>query len=143
MIKVQDIMTEDVFTLTVNDSLTDARKLMMEHAIRHIPVVNDTNELVGLISQRDVLAAEESSLSAIDSDDRLSREMQIKISDFFHQNITTISPSAPVIKAALYMQKHKIGSLPVTVEGKLVGLITDSDFVNVAINLLELNNDYE
>ena len=53
--------------------------LMTEHKIRHIPIVNDTNELIGLVSQRDVLAAEQSSVELIDPDLRRQREAEVSL----------------------------------------------------------------
>ncbi|OUS28118.1 hypothetical protein A9Q98_07640 [Thalassotalea sp. 42_200_T64] len=138
MTDISKIMTTDVFTLTPEHNLSDARLMMMENRIRHIPIVDQQQLLVGIISQRDVLGAEESSIYGIKTDLRLEREQQIKISDFYHKNLVTIPPQATVHQAALYLQKHKIGCLPVVKDNKLLGLVTDSDFVNVAINLLEV-----
>ncbi|WNC71952.1 CBS domain-containing protein [Thalassotalea psychrophila] len=143
MTSITKIMTTEVLTLTPQHSLSDARLMMMENRIRHIPIVNENKELMGLISQRDVLAAEESSLYGIKKDLRLEREQSIKIADFYHNNLVTIPPQASVHQAALYLQKHKIGCLPVVEDNKLKGLVTDSDFVNVAINLLEVMNEPE
>jgi CBS domain-containing membrane protein len=58
-------------------------------------------------------------------------------------DIDTVPPSAPLRRAALYLERHKIGCLPVVDEGRLVGIITDTDFVGVAINLLEQLENYE
>ena len=143
MTDITKIMTTEVLTLTPDNSLSEARLLMTENRIRHIPIVNDKNELLGLISQRDVLAAEESSLYDIKKDLRLDREKSIKIADFYHNSIVTVPPQASVHQAALYIQKHKIGCLPVIKNNKLLGLVTDSDFVNVAINLLEVMKEQE
>ncbi|KGJ92216.1 CBS domain-containing protein [Thalassotalea sp. ND16A] len=138
MTDISKIMSTDVFTLTPEQSLSDARLMMTENRIRHIPIVDQQQLLVGIISQRDVLAAEESSLYGIKTDLRIEREQQIKIGDFYHKKLVTIPPQATVHQAALYLQKHKIGCLPVVENNKLLGLVTDSDFVNVAINLLEV-----
>lgn len=138
MTSVTSIMTDEILTLTADNTLSDARVLMTEHRIRHVPIVDEHNKLIGLISQRDVLAAEESSLFDIDKDSRLERESKVKINDFYRRDIVTISSKASVLKAALTIQKYKIGCLPIVDDDKLVGLVTDSDFVNVAINLLEV-----
>lgn len=134
---VSDIMTPTPLTLEPSASLYDARALMYEKRIRHIPIVQQGN-LLGLISQRDVLAAEHSSLLNIEAEKRLENEKSIRVSDFMKINLVSIDPKASMRKAALYIQKHKLGCLPVVEDEKLVGIITDSDFVNVAINLLEL-----
>ena len=57
MLTVAEIMTREPYTLGPDDNLADARKLMAEHHIRHVPIVTGDNCLVGVVSQRDVLAA--------------------------------------------------------------------------------------
>jgi CBS domain-containing protein len=138
MSRVIDVMTTEVLTLGLDDSLSDVRKLMSEHRIRHIPIVDTDNKLLGLVSQRDVLAVEESSIINIDPKQRLDREQRVLVRDFFRSDILTITDHASLHQAALYIQKHKIGCLPVVDGETLRGVITDSDFVNVAINLMEL-----
>ncbi len=137
---VSEIMTATPFTLAPEASLSEARALMYEKRIRHIPILAD-GQLVGLISQRDVLAAEQSSLSAVAPQQRLEEEKTVAVSEFMKTRLVTIEPEASLRQAALYLQKHKLGCLPVVDDSKLVGIITDSDFVNVAINLMELNEE--
>ncbi len=55
----------------------------------------------------------------------------------------SVEPRAGLKKSAIYMQKHKVGCLPVVENYELVGIITDSDFVTIAINLLELQRRVE
>ena len=143
MSTLTEIMTTEVLTLSPENSLSDARHLMTENRIRHIPIVNEERVLIGLVSQRDVLAAEESSVLNIEPKQRLDREKRVLIKDFYKSDVASISKTATLHQAALYIQKHKIGCLPIVDSGKLVGVITDSDFVNVAVNLMELMADIE
>lgn len=138
MILVKELMSENVLTLKSTDTLTQARKLMTKHRIRHVPVVDD-GKVVGIISQRDVLAVEESPVMAALPEQRIKREQEIIISDFYHQNVASVESQASALSAARYMQKHKFGCLPVIDNDQLVGIVTDSDFINVAVNLLEIN----
>ena len=112
--------------------------MMSENSIRHVPIV-EPDGLIGIISQRDVLAVEESPIYADTPEQRLEREQLIKIDDFYHDNVVTVESNASALSAAKYMQKHKIGCLPVVDNSKLVGIVTDSDFINVAVNLMELS----
>jgi predicted transcriptional regulator len=59
------------------------------------------------------------------------------------RNVMTADPHAGLKESAMYMQKHKVGCLPVVSNGRLVGIITDSDFVTIAIHLLELQEEVE
>jgi len=138
MTSVTSIMADDLFTLGIENTLADARIMMVQNRIRHIPIVDDNHALLGIISQRDVLAAEESSLLITDKFKRFDYEQSIKVIEFYRCEIITINAKASVHQAALMIQKYKIGCLPILANGKLIGLVTASDFVNVAINLIEV-----
>lgn len=128
MLSIDKIMTTDLFTLHKDDSLADAEQLMRAHRVRHIPIIDDEKHLIGLITQRDILAANLSDAN---------------VADVMRREIYTISETADMRSAALMLQNHKIGSLPVTREGVLVGIITDTDYVGLAINLLEQMEEAE
>ena len=145
MTSVRSIMTDDILTLGIDNTLSDARIMMVEKNIRHIPIVNDEHVLMGLVSQRDVLSVEESTLfdTNVTVTSRLDRDQHIKIDDFYRRDVVTINAHVSVHNAALTIQKYKIGCLPILSGNKLIGLVTDSDFVNVAINLIEVLNSRE
>jgi CBS domain-containing protein len=90
--------------------------------------------VVGLVTHRDVLSASESILK---DDSATQNETEITIEEFMTNGVTTVDSLASLREAALFLQKHKYGCLPVVTDGKLKGIITDSDFVAVAIDLLE------
>jgi CBS domain-containing protein len=134
MFTIDAIMTTDVVTIPPTASLADARELMHEHRIHHLPVIDAEGGLVGLVTLTDVLAASDSSLRNADS--RI-RAADITLTEAMVTDVVTVSSAASLRQAALFIEKHKIGCLPVVDDGKLTGIITDSDFVAVAINLLE------
>ncbi|OYD26257.1 CBS domain-containing protein [Oceanimonas baumannii] len=131
---VSEIMSSRVLGLSPSASLAEARTLMQRHHIRHLPVI-ENEALIGLVSQRDILAAQESSLEQGRNGQFLE---QHRLSEIMITGVTTVSPHAGIREAALYLQKHKYGCLPVVNKGKLVGIVTDSDFIAVAIHLLEV-----
>lgn len=137
MISIAEVMTRDVHSLGPQDSLARARALMMEKHIRHIPIVNGEQELLGLLTHRDLLAAAESVLDATDGAERTRREETITLDSVMTTNLVSVDEHASLRGAAMHLQQHKHGCLPVIRDGKLAGIITDSDFVAVAINLLE------
>lgn len=141
MIKVEDMMTRNPHTLLRSHSLSDAKHLMTEHEIRHVPVVDTENRLLGVVTQRDVLAAQESSLQKISEDQ--SHTLTTPLDVAMRKNVMTVDPHAGLKESATYMQKHKVGCLPVVLNQELVGIITDSDFVTIAIHLLELQEEGE
>jgi CBS domain-containing membrane protein len=133
MFSIDAIMSTNLITVSPAATLAQARTLMHDNRIHHIPVV-EGERLVGLVTLTNVLAATDSFLrddtSRIHADD-------IGISDAMVTEVATVDLNASLRHAALFLEKHKIGCLPVLEDDKLVGIITDTDFVAVAINLLE------
>lgn len=141
MIKVEDMMTRNPHTLLRSHTLADAKRTMEALDIRHIPVVDSDNRLLGLVTQRDVLAAQDSSLQKIP--DEQSFTLAAPLYEVMRTGVMSVAPQAGLKESATYMQKHKVGCLPVVKKGHLVGIITDSDFVGIAINLLEIQEESE
>ena len=134
MFNIEAIMSTDVVTLPPTANLAEARKIMRSHRIHHLPIVTDDQKLVGLITLTNLLAATDSFLR--DADNRIHAD-EVNIKDVMVTDLATIDESASLRQAALFIEKHQIGCLPVVTGGKLRGIITDTDFVGVAINLLE------
>lgn len=135
MLTVAEIMTREPYTLGPDDTLAAARQLLAEHHIRHIPIVSAEGTLIGVVSQRDVLAAGDTTVLPREASG--SRENYVALSTIMTTPVQTVDESASLRGTALHLQKHKVGCLPVLRKGKLVGIITDSDFVTIAINLME------
>ena len=135
MLTVAEIMTREPYTLTPDDTLADARQMLAAHHIRHIPIVSADNSLIGLVSQRDVLAAGDTSV--LNEGGGGPRDNYVALSSIMSSPVQTADESSSLRGAAMHLQKYKLGCLPVLRDGKLVGIITDSDFVAIAINLME------
>jgi len=132
MISVETIMSPDPITLGPDDTLGTAHDLMNEKHIHHIPIVEKDGSLVGLISHRDILAASGSVLRNNPSDNT-----QVHLRDIMTADVVSIPPGTGTLKAAQYIHNSRHGCLPVVDDGALIGIITEYDFVEVAINLLE------
>ena len=137
MFQVKDIMTEDVFTLRETDSLSTARDLMNLARIRHIPIVDDKGRFVGLVTHRDILAAAVSKLADIDSATREEIEASIPVREIMQREVTTTTENISLKEAATILLRGKFGCLPVLRQGKLIGIITEADFLRLTIQLLE------
>ena len=134
--RVRDIMSSPVEVLSVGDSLDLAQHLMKAGRIRHLPVIDGKERVIGLVTHRKLLAAWVSH-----GDPRRERPGQvareIPVDMLMETNVVTIGPDAPASKAARLIEAHKIGCLPVVAAGKLVGIVTEADFVGLARTLLE------
>ncbi len=132
MISVESIMTADPVRLSESDTLGTALQLMTEKHIHHIPIVDGSDGVIGLISHRDILAASSSTLNTTPSDNS-----GIPLSTIMSSPVVSISPDTGTLKAAQYIHQSRHGCLPIVDEGSLIGIITEYDFVEVAISLLE------
>ena len=133
MFSIEAIMSTNLVTVPPSATLAEARTLMHDRRIHHIPVLDD-ERLIGLVTLTNVLAATDSFLR--DPKNRIHAN-EILVKDAMVREVATVEINASLRHAALFIEKHKIGCLPVMDKEKLVGIITDTDFVAVAINLLE------
>lgn len=134
MFTLEAIMTTELITLSPTANLAEARELMHRNKIHHLPVVDDDNTLIGLVTLTNVLAATDSILRDPDSSIHPS---DVVVKDIMVTDVATVDEHASLRQAALFLEKHRIGCLPVVTDGMLKGIITETDFVAVAINLLE------
>jgi CBS domain-containing protein len=139
MMTLDTIMSTDLITIPPDENLATARSLMHDRKIHHLPVV-EGEQLVGLVTLTNVLAATDSILR--DEENRIHAK-EIVIRDIMVTDVATVDEHATLRQAALFLEKHRIGCLPVMGDGQLKGIITDTDFVAVAINLLEMLEDTE
>lgn len=132
-VRVRDLMTADVLAIGPGDSLADAHRRMRRHRIRHLPVVAGDRYLVGLITQRDLLAASSSSLAVPAEDERVRQLDVVRAADVMETHLSVASPDDRAADAGERMIRHKIGCLPVVEEsGRLAGIVTEEDFLRWA-----------
>ncbi len=137
MIRLEDIMTENVTTMTPEDSVLSARRLMNIEGIRHIPVIGATGKLEGLFSHRDLLAVTDSTELDLPRSEREKKEAGMLLGEVMTRRVSTATRNVSLRDAAIFLQNNRYGCLPVVEDGRLLGIITDTDFIGVAINLLE------
>lgn len=127
---VRDIMTSDVTTLKRNEKLTIADDVMQLGRIRHLPVLDDDGEeLVGIVSQRDLFRGALAQALGYGQHARRKVLDTLLVKDVMTTDLITTSPETPLAEAARVLMERKIGSLPVVKDKRLVGIITEGDFV--------------
>jgi CBS domain-containing membrane protein len=141
VITVGDLMTRHLFTLPDTASVWEARRLMAQHHVRHIPVVNADNDFVGLLTQRDVLATGVSVLADVDASEIQALESSIPVREVMTLTVMAVEEGSDLREAAQYMLEHKIGCLPVVNQKGLVGIITETDFLKLVLRLLDRLDD--
>jgi CBS domain-containing membrane protein len=137
LIAVAEVMTKSLLTLPESASVWEARQLMTDRRIRHIPIVNHDNEFVGILTQRDVLATTVSVLAEVEPAEIQALESAIPVREVMTVEITAVDPETDLREAARYMLEHKLGCLPVVSDKGLVGIITEVDYIKLVLRLLE------
>lgn len=127
---VGQFMTSRVFTVRPHDLVNLAASLMEWEHIKHVPVEDDEGNLVGIVSSRAFLRLVARGLT------RSGAEM-VPVNTIMKTNLVTATPNTPTVEAIELMRKHRVGCLPVVNGRKLVGIVTERDFLRVAGRLLE------
>jgi CBS domain-containing protein len=129
-LKVRDVMTADPTTLKRNDKLTLADDIMRLGRVRHLPVLDDDDQtLVGIVTQRDLFR--DALAQALGYGKHAQRKLldSLAVKDVMATEVVTIRPDASLVYAARVLTERKIGCLPVVEDGRLVGILTEGDFV--------------
>jgi len=132
---VRDYMTTNVITCSPETLVIDAQKMLAEHKIRRL-VVMDGDKLVGIVTRsklRDVTPSPATSLSVWELNYLLAK---MKVKEVMEKNVITCSPDATIEDAALIATIHGVGALPVVDNGKVVGIMTQSDLFNILTQVL-------
>ena len=130
-LRVADIMTRNIKTLDRNDKLSIADDVMKQGRIRHMPVLDSDGKLCGIMSQRDLFRG--ILLRSLGYGSRLEDKLldTHPVKEAMVENPITTTPEATAKDAARKMIEHKVGCLPVLDGEKLVGIVTEGDFVKM------------
>lgn len=133
---VRDRMTKRPVTVTEDTAVDKALELMRSEKVRRLPVLGKHGNMVGIVSEKDLLYASPSpatSLSIYEIPYLLSK---IKMRDLMTKEVITVTEDTPLEEAARIMADSKIGGLPVMRGDKLVGIITETDMFKIFLELL-------
>lgn len=133
---VRDRMTADPICGFPDMPVTEAQELMRREGIRHLPIINEKDQLVGLITQRSLLSALPSDVSSFSRFEISYTLAKIRVDSVMVTDVVTIHEDTPIEIAARVMADERIGCLPVRNGKELSGIITDSDLFHIMVSLL-------
>ena len=110
--RIQDVMTDEIVTISAEANVAEAREKLRLNRIRHLVVI-ENRQVVGVLSDRDLA----------------SRSDDLRIGDVMTRNVATISPRATLRQAAARLEGRTIDCLPVMNRGELAGIVTTSDLM--------------
>ncbi|MGQ0721805.1 MAG: CBS domain-containing protein [Candidatus Eiseniibacteriota bacterium] len=128
--RVEQYMTTELFTVHENEVIDLVANVMDWKHVRHVPVEDDAGRLVGIVSYRTLLR-----LLARDLPHH--RENPVPVKDVMTRDVVTCSPRTTTLDAIRLMRARKVACLPVVVDGRLVGIVSERDFLRVAGDLLD------
>ena len=137
---ISKVMTRNVVTIDEDADISKAQKKMSKHLIRHLPVVDENDRLIGIVTDRDIRSVLPSSQFAREKClEEYNYVSKSSIKDIMTRNPVTISPIDTIQDALILLHKKHFGALPVVVEQqKLIGIISVSDLLREFINVLGL-----
>ena len=130
---VRELMTGAVVTVRPDMPVLDARHLMIEKRIRHLIVTSDRDELLGIVTDRDIrlnLPSQATSLSVWEMNYLLTR---LTVGTVMTTSVITVGPDRAARDAAQLMLDHRIGALPVVDTGRLIGIVTETDLLRAFV----------
>ncbi len=135
-------MTSKVITIGKDAGIHEVRQLMTQHKIRHVPVVDENDRLIGIVTDRDIRSA--LPLEMLKFPERcqelcqqLASITQIKVADIMTADPVTIGPHDTIEDALLMFQRHKVGAFPVVdAQARLTGIISVRDLLRAFTNVL-------
>ncbi len=131
--RVRELMTGALITARPDTPVLDARHLMVQQRIRHLLVTDESGELVGIVTDRDIrlnLPSQATSLSVWELNHLLTR---LTVGKVMTQSVITVGPDREARDAAQLMLDHTIGALPVVDGGRLVGIVTETDLLRAFV----------
>jgi CBS domain-containing protein len=136
--KIEEIMIRSVKTVRTDDIIKNVAVIICTNHISGVPVVDDEGKVVGVISEKDIIKAMYPDYTEFHDDPLRSRNFEEieeryeallvrKVEDLMSRNVLSITPDAPILKAASLMILKKIRRLPIIDQGKLVGIVSQGD----------------
>jgi acetoin utilization protein AcuB len=133
---VKDRMTPDPLTVTEETSFEDALHLMKEKNLRRLMVTSKDGRLVGIVVEKDFSSASPSGATSLSVFEMHYLLDKLKIKDIMTKRIITVGDDCPLEEAARIMVDHRVASLPITKDGRLVGIITATDIFKTFVEIL-------
>ena len=134
---IRELMAGGLITVRPETPVQQARDLMAKERIRHLPVTGPGGALVGIVTDRDIrlnLASQATSLSVWEINHLLTK---LTVGQVMTESVITVGPDRDAADAARLMLDHKIGALPVTDAGHLIGIVTETDMLRAFVRSVD------
>ncbi|MBM4313431.1 MAG: CBS domain-containing protein [Deltaproteobacteria bacterium] len=134
--RVKDRMTKSPVTATEDTSFQEALHIMKEKKIRRLPIVGKGGLLTGIVVQKDLFSASPSTATSLSIFEVHYLLSKVKMKDVMTKRVVSVGEDCPLEEAARIMVDSKIGCLPITKEGRVVGIITETDIFKTFVEIM-------
>lgn len=132
---VDRMMTREVIKVTPDTKVPHMSSLMRDRHVRHLPVVDANDRLVGLVSERDLRRVAPSSITTLSAGEASYLLNKVTAEQIMHRQVVTCTPDTLVEQAGCMMRDRGIGCLPVVAEQRLVGILTGVDLIDFFLDV--------
>ncbi|UJW85655.1 CBS domain-containing protein [Devosia sp. SL43] len=135
--KAKDVMSPHVVTLSPGNSVAHAAQIMLDNSVSGLPVIDNDGELVGVVTEGDLVNRMElghpaaDDLSTPEATDDFIKSHSWRVADIMSQPVVTVNEETTVEEIASIFSSRKIKRVPVTREGQLVGMVSRSDLLGI------------
>jgi acetoin utilization protein AcuB len=133
---VKNRMSRHPITVTADVHVDEALKMMRDNKVRRLPVIDKDGQLMGIVSEMDLLYASPSPATSLSVYEIHYLMARITVQDVMTKEVISVEEDTPLEEAARIMVDNKIGGLPVVRNGTLVGIITETDLFKIFLELL-------
>jgi acetoin utilization protein AcuB len=132
---VRDVMQSKLITIDPETTLPQAMRLAAERRVRHLPVVRD-GDLIGIVSDRDLKQAMASPATSLEAHELNYLLNRLTVAEIMTRAVITIGAMSPIEEAARLLVQEKISALPVTAAGQLIGIVTETDLLELLVRAM-------
>ncbi len=138
---VGTVMRTDLATVAPKTTLVAAQEILEQKKINHLLIVDEDNDLLGIVSDRDLKKSWASSATTLSKNELIYLLDQVTVADIMTKKTLTITSATTIERAALLMNQHRINALPVLEDDELVGIITSRDVMRVLLEAVGIETD--
>jgi len=131
--QVRELMTGGLITVRPDTSVQDARDLLTRERVRHLPVIDAEGALVGIVTDRDIRLNVPSPATSLSVQEIGHLFAKLTVGQIMIRSVITVGPDRHARAAAQLMLDHRIGAVPIVEDGRLIGILTETDIVRAFI----------